>query len=531
MSVSAAGGKLVERARGIADGLLWPAAAETDAAEVVPAGHLDALAEAGFYGLGAPAAFGGTKADLATACAAIELLAGADLTDDHVRMGPAPRRHPALANSPNEELKHSWLPRLCRGSLRAGLILAGALPGPAPVEARPAADRDGWSLAGAAPWLSGWTRIDVIAAAARDEHGNAVWARIDAAESQTLEVEPVRLFALNASRTVRVRFKDHHLPAERVAAVVPAQAWSQPNPASLRIHAKRWSRARLLASLSPRSMERYLRELMEFSRWLADRDVASPSGITRELLEAYMLYVRTRRSAQSTRRRRLGALRAFLEDQRDDGPAGLPRTAAIQFAEDAARRVPPANCSTSSSTRRTSCCSAASSTHADPAARPHRAARQQPGAAAPRRAAARILAQGTTTTTRHCGLGSGRAMQRSRLRAERCVRARPAPDDQRRTATQPAARVPESAPRTRPSSCGLLLSPASERLDRRGITLPAPAWATTQEIADDRGAPLDPRGEADRHRGRPWPADTRTARPRRHASRPQARPTSDHIIT
>jgi hypothetical protein len=49
-----------------------------------------------------------------------------------------------------------------------------------------------------------------------------------------------------------------------------AQPW-------LKEAAKRWARTRLLGSLSPQSMERYLRELMEFSRWLADRDVASPA--------------------------------------------------------------------------------------------------------------------------------------------------------------------------------------------------------------------------------------------------------------
>jgi len=105
-----------------------------------------------------------------------------------------------------------------------------------------------------------------------------------------------------------------------------AQPW-------LKEAAKRWARARLLASLSPRSLDRYLRELMVFSRWLADRDVASPGSITRELLEDYMLYVHTRPWAQATRRRRLGALRAFLEEQREDGLAGLPRTAVIHFAE------------------------------------------------------------------------------------------------------------------------------------------------------------------------------------------------------
>lgn len=105
-----------------------------------------------------------------------------------------------------------------------------------------------------------------------------------------------------------------------------AQPW-------LKEAAKRWARARLLASLSPRSMDRYLREVMEFSRWLADRDVAFPAEITRELLEDYMLYVRTRPWAQGTRRRRLGALRAFLDEQRYDGLTGLPRSAVIHFAE------------------------------------------------------------------------------------------------------------------------------------------------------------------------------------------------------
>ena len=70
-----------------------------------------------------------------------------------------------------------------------------------------------------------------------------------------------------------------------------------------------------------------------FNRWLGDRDVASSGSITHELLEDCMLFVRTRPWAQATRRRRLGALRAFLEEQREDGLAGLPRTAVIHFAE------------------------------------------------------------------------------------------------------------------------------------------------------------------------------------------------------
>jgi alkylation response protein AidB-like acyl-CoA dehydrogenase len=125
-------GQSLERARAIADGLLWPNVAATDAAEAVPAGHLDALADAGLYGLGAPAALGGLEADPGTVCAAIELLAGADLTTTFVwaqHLGAIQ----ALARSPDDQLRRSWLPRLCGGQLRAGreaafLLVTGSRP-------------------------------------------------------------------------------------------------------------------------------------------------------------------------------------------------------------------------------------------------------------------------------------------------------------------------------------------------------------------------------------------------------------------
>jgi len=210
--------------------------AETDAAEAVPVGHLDALAEASFYGLPAPAVLGGLDADLATICSAIEVLAGADLTTTFVWV-----QHLSVVQSsvksPNQELKRRWLAPLCRGTARAGQILAGVIPGPAKVHARPSPDGDGWIWTGTAPWLSGWTRIDVINASARDEHGNSVWALIDALESETFDVEPLELLAVNASRTVRAHFREHHVPAERVAAVVPEEAWSRIDPVGMRIHA------------------------------------------------------------------------------------------------------------------------------------------------------------------------------------------------------------------------------------------------------------------------------------------------------
>lgn len=85
-----------------------------------------------------------------------------------------------------------------------------------------------------------------------------------------------------------------------------AQPW-------LKDAAKRWARARLLSSTSPRTLVAYLRELVVFSGWLSQRvdGVRSPGAITRELLEDYMLYVRSEPWAQATRRRRLGTLRGL----------------------------------------------------------------------------------------------------------------------------------------------------------------------------------------------------------------------------
>lgn len=99
--------------------------------------------------------------------------------------------------------------------------------------------------------------------------------------------------------------------------------------------AKRWTRARLLAASAPSTMRSYLRDVRAFSRWLAEYapEVTSPSAISRALLEDYMLWVGTQAWSQSTRRRRLGALRVFFDEQREDGLAGLPATALIRGAE------------------------------------------------------------------------------------------------------------------------------------------------------------------------------------------------------
>ena len=62
-------------ARGLADDLLFPAATRVDGLDVLPLGHLDALAALGLYGAPVPAGAGGLGLDLAAYCAVTEELA------------------------------------------------------------------------------------------------------------------------------------------------------------------------------------------------------------------------------------------------------------------------------------------------------------------------------------------------------------------------------------------------------------------------------------------------------------------------
>jgi site-specific recombinase XerD len=109
--------------------------------------------------------------------------------------------------------------------------------------------------------------------------------------------------------------------------------------------AKRWARARLLAGGAPTTMAAYVQHVSTFSVWLAHRSpvVRSPALITRAVLEDWMLTVRSSGLAAASKANRVTAVRLFLEEQWQDGLAGLPRTAVIHVGEvphNRSRRVP-----------------------------------------------------------------------------------------------------------------------------------------------------------------------------------------------
>ena len=215
------GAEVVERARSLADDVLFPAALATDAADTVPVRLLDALADAGLYGLTAPRSCGGLQADAATVHAVVEALAGGCLTTTFVwtqHLGAA--RAACLAAGGVQ----AWGPRLARGERRAGVAFAHLRrPGPPSVTAAPDG-AGGWVLRGEAPWVTGWGRIDVVHTAA--VHGDdVVWSLVDATPSATLSAARLRLAAVDASATVVVRLDGHRVPADRVTVVEPLADW------------------------------------------------------------------------------------------------------------------------------------------------------------------------------------------------------------------------------------------------------------------------------------------------------------------
>jgi alkylation response protein AidB-like acyl-CoA dehydrogenase len=209
---------LVEVAEDLAEHVLFSAALATDASDVVPRSNLDALAEAGLYGLAGPAAYGGAGVDLRTASNVRERLAGGCLTTTFVWV-----QHTTpvleLTASPNADLREAWLADMCAGSLRTGIALGGLHQGSAGLKAEPV--EGGWLVSGDAPYVTGWGLIDVLLIAALTPDERVVRALIDAVEGPQVVSERLRLVAANASATVRLRIDGLFVPSERVTSVAP----------------------------------------------------------------------------------------------------------------------------------------------------------------------------------------------------------------------------------------------------------------------------------------------------------------------
>lgn len=218
----------------MADEVLFARALDTDRAPLVPADLLDALAAEGLYGLTGPADAGGLGiADRREIWRVVEALASGCLTTTLVwaqHLGTVA----AVAAARSADVREHWLAAMCSGAVRAGVAFS-ALRRPGPPMLTASRSGGGWVLRGAAPWVSGWGRIDVIRVAAR-HGGDIVWGLVDAAERTTLRADPLALAALNASGTVTLHFDDDPVADERVIGLQPFEEWQRRDREGLRLN-------------------------------------------------------------------------------------------------------------------------------------------------------------------------------------------------------------------------------------------------------------------------------------------------------
>lgn len=209
---------MVTSATALAEEVLFPAAAATDAADVLPEANLEALADAGFYGIFAPPELGGLGAPEAMP-EVVEVLASGCLTTTLVWI-----QHFGLLGSllgGPAHLQERWLAGACRGEVRGGIAFGGLLPGPPVLTATRTEGDDGWRLDGHAPFVSGWGRIHLVHVAARGPDETVVNLVIGAVGDPRVRVTRQRLAAVDASSTVRLDFDGLVVPDELVLSVEP----------------------------------------------------------------------------------------------------------------------------------------------------------------------------------------------------------------------------------------------------------------------------------------------------------------------
>ncbi|HEY3811374.1 MAG TPA: acyl-CoA dehydrogenase family protein [Acidimicrobiales bacterium] len=222
-----------QAAVGIAEDLLFPHAAEIDSAPVVPRAYLDALAEAGLYGLFGPLDRGGFDADPLTAGRVVEALGGASLVTAFVWIQHhSPVRAMAGAGPTQRD---RWLEPLCRGRVRSGIAYAALRRPGAPTAVAAAGPQGSWVVDGHAPWVTGWGLVDVVLAGAR-AGDDVVWVWLDAVAGPASTVTPVRLDALDASATVRWEWHGLSVPASRVVGIEPFADWQQRDTAGRQLN-------------------------------------------------------------------------------------------------------------------------------------------------------------------------------------------------------------------------------------------------------------------------------------------------------
>lgn len=222
----------VATAQGLADELLAPSAEATDVAPLVPLSNLDALADAGLYGLAAPIELGGV--DAASSRSIVRSLASGCGATSFVwvqHLGSVSQ----VTNSPNTDLRDKHLAALTEGRTRAGIAFAHLRrrdPTGIRLTVGPGGD---WRLDGSAPWVTGWGRIDIVRLGTVDNQRTLRWFLLPI-DRPGLSAAPVALSVLSSTGTIELGLDGVPISDDDLILEQPLDEWLEADrPVSSRV--------------------------------------------------------------------------------------------------------------------------------------------------------------------------------------------------------------------------------------------------------------------------------------------------------
>jgi alkylation response protein AidB-like acyl-CoA dehydrogenase len=129
--------------------------------------------------------------------------------------------------------------------------------------------------------VTGWGLVDVIHTAARLDDESVVWLLVEARDAAGLSVEPLELVAVNASRTVLIRFDGLFVAEDRVTSVMPLSDWPARDAAGLRTNGSLslGATSRCVRLLEPLATEEAAALRAELDGRREQLDQAGPEGL------------------------------------------------------------------------------------------------------------------------------------------------------------------------------------------------------------------------------------------------------------
>lgn len=214
---------MIERARLIADEVLFPAATEVDRADIIDRIHLQPLAEAGLFGLGDPDPPSGqpmTTSETRRIFATVAGGCGATFFVWAQHHGVVR----TLACSDNDRLREELLSPMLTGRTLAGVAFAHARRADRRAVTAQRVD-GGWVLNGTAPWATSWGVADHFCIAAETADGKLVWSMIPGTDPPGVSAAALHLPVFASTGTVALHFDRAQIADDAVVTIEDVANW------------------------------------------------------------------------------------------------------------------------------------------------------------------------------------------------------------------------------------------------------------------------------------------------------------------